>query len=326
MSKTAGIDIGKHSIKLIELEEKKGRIEVTKAAVRRIVDGDVKAALKGVISDSKLSLKRVNASLSGPSVIVRYIEMMPMKKEELASAIKFEAEKYIPFDMKDSIIDCAMLDKIPSSGQRVLLAAAKKNEINGLIGLFKEAGLEIGAVDIDSFALLNSFQRINCDHKDETACALVNIGARFSNVNIITKGNVYFTRDILWGGIDVTDRIKDAAGISLGAAESLKQDPAEKRNEVVNMITPVMERFISQMRMSFDYFESQFGKNPERLYISGGTAYLFNVVDFLKDNLGVETVMWDPFEGIKISDPIISNEIQKTPAVFAVAVGLAMRK
>jgi len=78
--------------------------------------------------------------------------------------------------------------------------------------------------------------------------------------------------------------------------------------------------------MSFDYFESQFGKNPENLYLSGGTAYLFNIVDFLKDNLGVETVMWDPFEGIKISDPMISNEIQKIPAVFAVAVGLAMRR
>jgi type IV pilus assembly protein PilM len=326
MSKTAGIDIGKHSIKLIELEEKKGRVEVTKAAIRRIVSGDVKSALKGIISDSKLSLKRVNASLSGSSVIVRYIEMMSMKKEELSSAIKFEAEKYIPFDIKDSIIDCAILDKTSSSGQRVLLAAAKKIDINGLIELFKEAGLEIGIVDIDSFALLNSFQRANLDHKDEAARAIVNIGARFSNVNIITKGNVYFTRDILWGGIDVTDRIKDAAGIGFDAAESLKQDPAERRNEIVNMITPVMERFVSQMRMSFDYFESQFGKNPENLYLSGGTAYLFNIVDFLKDNLGVETVMWDPFEGIKISDPMISNEIQKIPAVFAVAVGLAMRR
>lgn len=326
MKKTAGIDIGKHSIKLVEIEDKKGHIEITKAATKRVINGDVKSALTEILSNTKPSVKRVNVSLSGPSVIVRYIEMPYMKKEELKSAIKFEAEKYIPFDIKDSIVDCAMLDKVSPSSQRVLLVAVKKDEVNNLLGLFKAVGFDIEAIDIDSFALLSSFQKANSENKDESTCALINMGARFSNMDIITKGNAYFTRDILWGGIDVTNRLKDATGLSFDDAEALKQKPAERRDEVAGIISSVLERFVSQIRMSLDYFESQFGKSVERLYISGGTAYLFNIVDFLKDNIGVDVLMWTPLKGIKISESVTGKEIEKLPAVFAVAVGLALRK
>ena len=326
MGKAAGIDIGDYSIKLIELEGKKGHLELSRISVNRVVNGDVKSALKDVLSLAKSPLKRVNVSLSGPSVIVRYIEMPPMKNEELRGAIKFEAEKYIPFNINDSIIDCAALDKTSAGSQRVLLVAAKKNDVDNLLGLFKDLGIEINAIDIDSFAFLNSFQRLKMEAGTENAYALLNTGARFSNMNIVTKGNVYFTRDILWGGRDITKRISDAMGISLEEAEALKQRPHEKREEVLNVITPVIGRLSSQMRMSFDYFESEFGRNVEKLYISGGSAYLFNIIDFLNDDLGVDVMMWNPFEGIKISGSAIEKEIEKAPAVFAVAVGLAMRK
>ena len=196
MGKTTGIDIGDYSIKLIELEGKKGHLELSRISVNRVVNGDVKSALKDVLSLAKSPLKRVNVSLSGPSVIVRYIEMPPMKNEELRGAIKFEAEKYIPFDMNDSIIDCAALDKTSAGSQRVLLVAAKKNDVDNLLGLFKDLGIEINAIDIDSFAFLNSFQRLKMEAGTENAYALLNTGARFSNMNIVTKGNVYFTRDI----------------------------------------------------------------------------------------------------------------------------------
>lgn len=321
--KSAGIDIGNHSIKLIELDNKKGKLELTKSAINFIGKGGVKAALQDLLSISKLSLKRVNISLSGPAVIVRYIEMPAMKNEELKSAIKFEAEKYLPFKIKDSIIDCAVLDKTGSGSMRVLLVAAKKMEVDHLLKLFAEVGLEVSTIDADSFAFLNAFQRSKNGEKDEASYGLVNMGAKFSNINIVTKGEAYFTRGILWGGLDITERIKDAMGVEFDEAEALKIKPSEKREEVVSIITPVLERLSSQIRISLDYFESQFGKSVEKLCVSGGTAYLFNIVDFLKDNLGVEVVMWNPFEGITITDAI--NEIEKTPALFSVAVGLALR-
>jgi type IV pilus assembly protein PilM len=326
MKRVVGIDVGSYNIKLVELEHKKGEPVLTKVGLKKIVGGDVQSALKDLLSLAKPSLKRVNVSLSGPSVIMRYIEMPPMKKEELQSAIKFEAEKYIPFNINKSVIDCVLLDQRVSRAQRVLLVAAKKDEVDKLLQLFKSVGLGIGVIDIDSFAFLNSFLRWKRDPEKDDVSALINMGTRFSNMNITIKDNVYFTRDILWGGEAITDRLKDVMGLDLEQAEALKQRPGERREEVLNIVMPVLERFTSQIRMSFDYFESQFGRSVERVCISGGTSYLFNIVDFLKDNLGVDTIMWNPFEGIGISGSVKEKEIEHSPALFAVAVGLALRK
>ncbi len=323
MRNAIGIDIGSFSVKLIELEDKRGRYSLVRCGLNPVVNGDTRSALEQFISKGRLPSRRVNISISGSSAIVRYIEMPPMKKEELRSAIKFEASKYLPFDINDCIIDCAMLDRTSSGSQRVLLAAVKKNEVDRLLGLFKELGLEVNVIDIDSFALVNSFNRAMGKKDGNETCALINLGARFSNMNIIMKGDIYFTRDVLWGGMDITERIKSAMGINLDEAEALKQRPAEKRQDVVNVTAPVLERFTSQIRMSFDYFESQFGKVIEGLYISGGSSYLFNIVDFLKENLGVNVAMWNPFEGISILEK--SEDLETWPAIFAVALGLALR-
>lgn len=323
----AGIDIGASSIKLIELQEKKGRLELLKCAVNAISKEDVKTSLKDLLALSNLSSKAANVSLSGPSVIVRYIEMPPMKKEELRSAIKFEAEKYIPFNIKEAIVDSAMLDKSPSgNANRVLLVAAKKDRVNSYMETFREMGLNITSIDVDTMAVLNAFQWPGTEARQEGVYAMINIGARFSNMNIAGKGYPYFTRDILWGGIDITNRIIESLKLNAGEAEALKRNPGERKTELSATIMPSLEKFISEVRMSFDYFETQFGKNVDRLYISGGTAYLFNMQDFLKDGLGIEAILWNPFEGIGIPDELVDKEIRNFPGRFAVAMGLALRK
>lgn len=327
MIRPAGIDIGSGSIKLIELQDKKGKLELLKCAVNAISGEDVKTSLKDLLGFSKLSSRKVNISLSGPSVIVRYIEMPPMKKEELRSAIKFESSKYIPFDVSEAILDCAVLDKSLSGNMnRVLLVAAKKDKVSSCMEIFKEMGLEIASIDVDTMAILNAFQRLGLETRQENIYAMINIGARFSNMNIVNKTSPYFTRDILWGGADVTSRIKEFLGLSAEDAEALKLNPGERKTEIGGIIMPALEKFISEIRMSFDYFETQFGRNINKLYISGGGAYLFNTLDFLKENMDVDVVLWDPLEGVKISDEAPDKELKDSPGKFAVAMGLALRK
>jgi len=326
MGKSLAIDIGVHSIKLIELQGKKNQLELTKCAKNLVSKDDIKSSLKDLAASEKLSSRRVNVSLSGPSVIVRYIEMPSMNKEELSSAIKFEAEKYIPFDINDAIVDCTILDKGPSGSSRVLLVAARKDKVNSYIHMFKELGIDIATIDVDSVALLNAFQRVGLEKENKATFAIINIGAKFSNMNVISNGFPYFTRDILWGGMDVTNRIKDLKLMSLEEAEALKCKSNEKKEEIVPIAMPSLEKLVSEVRLSFDYFETQFGKNIERLYISGGSSNLYNTAVFLKDNLDIDILTWNPFEGIKIiNEPVECMDAKNSHAQFAVAVGLALR-
>ena len=70
--------------------------------------------------------------------------MPRMTQEELEESIQWEAEQYIPFDVKDVNIDTQILnpDANDATGQMdVLLVAAKKDMINDYTTVVSEAGL-----------------------------------------------------------------------------------------------------------------------------------------------------------------------------------------
>src|SRR5690242_6744976 len=54
-------------------------------------------AIKEILRHAGFKTKQCITAVSGRSVIVRYVNMNQMPMEELKQAIKFEADKYIPF-------------------------------------------------------------------------------------------------------------------------------------------------------------------------------------------------------------------------------------
>src|SRR5260370_25690111 len=124
--------------------------------------------------------------VSGQSVIIKKIRMPKMTQEELEESIQWEAEQYIPFDVKDVNIDVQILtpaDVDTGTGQMdVLLVAAKKDMINDYTSVVSEAGLSAAVVDVDAFAVQNSFE-VNYDLPNNETNVVVNPGASLVNIN-----------------------------------------------------------------------------------------------------------------------------------------------
>ena len=77
-----------------------------------------------------------------------------MTEEELEESIQWEAEQYIPFDIKDVNIDFQILGPAEAQGQMsVLLVAAKKDMINDYVNALTECGLNPSVVDVAAFAV-----------------------------------------------------------------------------------------------------------------------------------------------------------------------------
>src|SRR6478735_6793540 len=116
-----GLDIGSSSVKLVQLKEaKRGYVlEAFGAAPlppEAIVDGAlmnstaIVEAVKQLVSQCKLKNKEVAIGVSGRSVIIKKIPMPRMTQEELEESIQWEAEQYIPVDVKDVNIDTQILN------------------------------------------------------------------------------------------------------------------------------------------------------------------------------------------------------------------------
>lgn len=325
-----GIDIGSYAIKVVELSREKDNLRIKNLAYEKVEDPGSKdsliKAIKRAIDRANILNKEVNVAVAGPSVVVRFIELPRMSENELKAAIPFEAEKYIPFNIEEVVIDHQLL--IPHLGEEnkmlVLLVAAKKDLIIERLNLLNEAGLSVGILDVVSCANFNAFLMGRKRKKEEIA-ALIDIGAKAIDINIIDGDVLYFTRSIQLGGNDITKVLSDALSMDLNSAENIKINPADKTSEVSEIINPVLNNIIDEIRLSFSYYENQSGKSIEKVYLAGGSSRVINFRETLNENLGVEIVPWDPTEGMEFDPTIDAQLITSIKDQFGAAIGLALR-
>ena len=132
------VDMGSHSIKLVQLAELKGgNFELVSLGMMpleegSIVEGSIKnpdqvsEALASLVKAEKIQSNFVVASVSGEAVFIKKIKIPQMTEEELSEKIAEEAEQYIPFDINDVALDFQILGPVNGSPNK-----SKTDETDG---------------------------------------------------------------------------------------------------------------------------------------------------------------------------------------------------
>ena len=321
-----GLDIGTSTVKLVKLKFTKEQIELCNFYLEPI-QPDLGPVLKMVTESCET--KKVNISVSGPVTVIRYATFLKMNAEELKQALRFEAAKHIPFSIEEVNLDSYILkEDLTENKMLVLLAAVKKDFINQRLKLIQDIGFNANIVDIDSIALINAFnfnypQEQNLEHK---AVALLNIGSSISNLNILEDGIPRLSRDIHTSGNNFTQKLADIFAMDFKSAENLKLNPGqEKLQSIIATVEPVFNNLANEIRVSFDYYESQSASSVAKIFLSGGGGQLSGLKDILANLLGIEVQYWNPLNKISITDSIESKKLEALSSQLAVAIGLALR-
>ena len=135
-----GLDIGSHSVKAVCVSgyEKHFRLKswgISPLAIKPEADPEEKkfltsVAIKEMLSKSGINNKYVALSVSGNSVIVRYVTLPKTDKANLRLVLASEAEPFIPFDIKDVNLSAHIIGDKNEEGQKkmeIVLVAAKKD-------------------------------------------------------------------------------------------------------------------------------------------------------------------------------------------------------
>lgn len=320
-----GLDIGTQSIKSVKLKISGNSTELVAFELLESQLDPIEA-LKKIKYAQNADL--VNISFCGASTVIRYVNFLRMSKLELRQALKFEAQKHIPFSLDEVYLDAEILkDDLPDNKMLVLIAALKKEFIQQRLKSLEGAGLRAGSVQIDSVALINAFNfnYPKNDFPENKSICLLNIGSTISNVNIIDQAGARLSRDIHSGGANFTKKLMDIFNIDFKAAEDLKLNgEAEKANKIKAALENVLTNLALEIRTSFDYYESQNNSNVVKIFLSGGGSKVFGLGELLASSLGLEVESWDPFKQIKINDKLDLTELNKFSGQFNVALGLAL--
>ena len=327
-SSVIGIDIGTSTVKAVGMAEIGAHLEINSWAVECIEAEDVKGALARLLARIPFADKVPVAAVSGKGTLIRYIDMPRMPLEDLRKSFAYDLDKYFPFDPQSIYTDCFILDgKSREKRMPVLVSAVKKDIIDGRLKLFKEVGIEISHITINSIATANAFERLGLAMAQTTqAKAILDIGGSVSNLLIIKDRIPRFTRDIFVGSNEMTKQIANTLGIDVAQAEQLKSSPGNRGNEVMDACDAAVGNLVSEIRLSLDYFMTEKNIQVDEFFLLGGGALFKGIEGVFEKNLGIPVKKWDPLTDVRLSAPVSSSDIRRFSSQLGVAVGLALTK
>jgi type IV pilus assembly protein PilM len=343
-----GIDIGSHSIKVVDIDEStKGMVlknfGVIELPPDSIVEGSIKemeivsSALKNLLKNLKIKNKNVATSISGYSVIVKKITIPKREEGGLEKSIQSEAEQYIPFDINDVNLDFQILPSEKEGAEEeekeelmdVLLVAAKKDMVEEYISLLHLTDLNPMVLDIDAFALQNAFEISN--HEQSGCHALVNIGAQQLTINVIKDGASIFTRDSSYGGSQITSGIQQKLNISYQEAEMIKlgAKPLETEGKPIieEIFSSTVTKWAQEVKRALDFVATTFiDIKVENVLLSGGSSLIKGFSKYLGMETGLKIEMLNPFGNLEIKEKLFdANYLNYHAPMAAISIGLALR-
>lgn len=328
-----GLDIGTDSCKIVELVRKADRCQLTHWAIEPIVNGNVKESVKKVIGKVSDSGRTPAIAVFGKGTLIRFITMPRMSLEELKSSFALEADKYFPFPQDQIYMDCFILDnKGKENKMSVLIAASKKELVDGLVKTLGEVGLHPEVISLNSIAVANALGTLGfkpsgqnaVEPEKSSAVAVLDIGGEVSNLTIFIDNLPRFTRDIFIGGQDFTKSISRTLGISAEEAEKLKVQPGAKLPDILSAIDSVLMDLVSEIRLSFDYFMTERNISVPLLVFTGGGSKMSGVMDALGKHLETKVMRWDPVDLVDLAPDVSKEAISANAGKLTVALGLAL--
>ena len=97
-------------------------------------------------------------------------------------------------------------------------------------------------------------------------------------------------------------------------------------DRVVDCISSVVEDICHDINISIDYFENQYDKKVEEVYITGGASSTIGLPETLERTVQKPVNRWNPLQYFELELPRDSQqELQDNPTQAAIALGLASR-
>ncbi|MBB3102902.1 type IV pilus assembly protein PilM [Azomonas macrocytogenes] len=226
-----GVDISSTSIKLLELSCSGTRYRVEAYAVEPLPPGAVVEknivqleavgeVLSRVIARTKTGLKSAAVAVAGSAVITKTIEMdAQLSEDELENQLHIEADLYIPYPLEEVALDFEVQGPSERNPGRVevLLAACRKENVEIREAALALAGLTAKVVDVEAYALERACELLQSQFdgsQDGLTVAVVDVGATTTTLSILRDGRTIYSREQLFGGLQLTEEIQRRYGLS----------------------------------------------------------------------------------------------------------------
>ncbi len=360
-----GLDISDLSIKLVQLNNTKGklnfqaigRISIEKGIIEK---GEIKnkqkliSSIKKIIAEpiyGRATSEEIVACLPESKTFIKLIELEPTPNP-VKNIIEVEIEKHIPMSINQMYFDWQTIDNKKDS-QCILIGAAPKETVNQYTELMDEAKLALSALEIEPIAICRSVlleEKPKFNFAESLNYAVLDIGASHTSMIFYSKNTILFTVSLPLSGAEITNEISSTLKITENQAEKAKiicgLDEAKADGIVKKILANTAKKLLDKIKNSIEYYDSQFSAfGPiNKIIIGGGGGNIRNITDIIKKETSINTEIANPFINLSETKEGFSKILNKKDALitnkkgseivslsksihssFATAIGLALR-
>lgn len=338
-NKSIGLDIGLSNIKAIALSKQNNgfvldNFSATPAPPKGMLseavtdEEEMAQAIKKTIDNLKVSSKSVNIALPDNQVYTKVIEMPVLSDKELALAIYWEAERHIPVALSTVTLVWSVLRRPLNSSygekMQVLMVGAPNSLISKYQRILQMAKLSLNSIETETLAIVRALVTPKLP-----PTIIVSIGAASTSLAIIKDGILVLTYSISTGGNAISRSIEADFGLTPSQSEEYKKtyglSKAGAGQKIGKSTEPILISILLEVKKALAWNSQKYKENSiiQQILLSGGTARLPGIDLFFAENLGIETVIANPWK-ILGDKPLPPNLLSNT-SDFTIALGLAMR-
>lgn len=305
--KHLGIYLGPKFITIVETKDRRV-CNVTQIPQTIIASGDLEekvpaeiklaesiAFFRNELTRNNIEAKEATLCLPGQDLFVRSFEMPAMSQDELQNAIKFEAEKYIPFKTENLISDFQARFERQSKTNLILFIGLKKETLDRYLSILTQLNIKVTGVEYSGFSVLRALQLAHAQTKGVVGVLTADMkGEDEVNFLVLENGFPLFSRDFILASEDPISAAVNTAGI----AEKLK----------------------TEIQVSLDYYERKYPTKPVKKLILLAKPECRPDCEFIARDLGFTLQPIDVSRQIGGAYPYSTNVIKAFSAVYSTAI------
>lgn len=340
MGEFFALDIGTNAIRVVQLNPAGGnqwslaahayapvdsRISTSDSAEARRKLGEI---IMTAVGQSNIKTKNVVIGLPSSKTFTTVIDVPNIADTELRATMKYQIDQYIPMVVDDAKVDWALLG--PSlreqNMQEVLISSTAKNYSEERLELIESLGLNVIAAEPDPIAMVRALAPLN---SATTAMIMIDMGELSTDLAITYGDSPRLVRTIPTG---VSSLVK-AAVQNLNVQDDQARQfilkfglaPDRLEGQVLHAVENTLDGFAAEVTKSIKFFQTRYPNVPiSASMLSGFAAIIPMLSDYLGSKTGVQAVVANPWQGIRLSDTD-QQQLAAVASEFTIAVGLAKR-
>lgn len=316
--RSVGIDIGRYSIKVVEVTANNRSYQITRAKVYPILNPqtndqeiDILQTLKTISEEFDTESAKVTTSIRQHYVTLRKLFFPFREKAKIQKSIAFELEDDIPLSIDKAIYDSKVI-RYHDKAAEVIAMACVTDEVERTVDIFNRGHVDPDIIAPEFSAVANLYEKwykAPQEQDDEEGLPdklVVFMGHSKTFAGVVRGRHLIWGRSTLWGAEQVASSV--ARAFQVPFMESLKMlpskafllltaDGAEKdQMKMSNAVSESLQPLLQSLRFTIMLANTEFGANIQQIELVGGPSQIKNMGPFFTQALERPTNAINPLD------------------------------